>query len=426
VTAGLGRYVRVLIALIVISSAATTAAQSTGWPQWGGPDRNFKSDVRGLAASWPEGGPRKIWTRALGEGYSSIAAADGILYTMYRKGDRDVVIALEADTGKTIWEYEYDAPFVIAGREADIVKEYHLERGPGPISTPLIVGDLLFAVGGSGKFHSLERKTGRVLWKYDLIVDLNGYIRQRGYACSPLAYKETIILPVGAEGGTLMAFNQRTGEIAWRKGDYHHAYASPFLIQVDGQSQVVTFLLEGVFGFDPENGDLLWGHPYGHKEGTHVSTPVWGDGNLLFYSAGYGFGSRGLRLTRNGAGTTVTEVWANRKMRLHFANAIRLGDTIYGSSGDFGPSFFTAIDVRTGEIIWQDRSLPRASFIHADGRFILVGEDGTLALAIPSPTGLTISSQTQLLTSNAWTVPTVVGKTLYIRDRKVIMALDVG
>ena len=289
---GRERYVRALLALLVVSTA-TAAAQSPDWPQWGGPHRNFKSDVRGLAASWPEGGPRKIWFRELGEGYSSIAAADGILYTMYRKGDRDVVVALAADTGKTIWEYEYDAPFVIAGREAEIVKEYHLERGPGPISTPLIVGDLLFTVGGSGKLHCLERKTGRVIWKYDLIVDLNGYIRQRGYACSPLAYKDTIILPVGAVGGTLMAFNQRTGAIVWRKGDYHHAYASPFLIQVDGQHQVVTFLLEGVFGFNPDSGDVLWGHPYGHKEGTHVSTPMWGDGNLLFYSAGYGFGARG-------------------------------------------------------------------------------------------------------------------------------------
>jgi hypothetical protein len=71
-----------------------------------------------------------------------------------------------------------------------------------------------------------------------------------------------------------------------------------------------------------------------------------------------------------------------------------------------------------------DRS--RASFIHADGRFILVAEDGAIVLAVPSATGLTISSQAQLLTSNAWTVPTLVRKTLYVRDRKVIMALDVG
>ena len=82
-----------------------------------------------------------------------------------------------------------------------------------------------------------------------------------------------------------MAFNHALVRLSGGRGDYHHAYASPFLIQVDGQEQVVTFLLEGVFGFNPDNGDLLWGHPCCHKEGTHVSTPIWGDGNLLFYSA---------------------------------------------------------------------------------------------------------------------------------------------
>jgi outer membrane protein assembly factor BamB len=407
-------------------SAATLAAQTPDWPQWGGPHRNFKSDVRGLAASWPDAGPRRLWSRDLGEGYSSIAAAGGALFTMYRKGERDVVISLDAATGKTLWQHEYDAPFVVAGREADIVKEYHLERGPGPMATPLVVGNLVFTVGATGKLHSLDRHTGRVVWSHDLITGLQGFVRQRGYTCSPLAYKNTIIVPVGAAGGALMAFNQRDGAIVWKKHDYHQAYASPILIQVDGQDQVVAFVLEGVVGVNPDNGDLLWSYLQGHKEGVHVSTPVWGEGNLLFISAGYGFGSRGLRLTRNGHNTSVTEVWTNSRMRLHFANAIRLGATIYGSSGDFGPSFFTAIDAGTGEILWQDRTLARGSFIYADGRFILVAEDGTLALAVPSAQGLTISSRVQLLQSNSWTAPTLVGKTLYVRDRKVIMALDVG
>ena len=97
---------------------------------------------------------------------------------------------------------------------------------------------------------------------------------------------------------------------------------------------------------------------------------------------------------------------------------------IYGSSGDFGPSFFTAIDARTGEIVGRT-GRSRASFIHADGRFILVGEDGTLALAVPSATGLTIARRP----SSSPATPgrsQPSGKTLYIRDRKVIMALDVG
>ena len=407
----------------VLLSAVSGLAQSTDWPQWGGPSRDFKSDVKGLAESWPGAGPRRLWSRALGEGHSSIAVVSGTLYTMYRRDDREVVVALEAESGKTVWERAYDAPFIVVGREADIVEEYHLERGLGPHSTPLIVGNYLFAAGATGWFHCLDKNTGEVIWKHHLFADLGGFVRQRGYAPSPIQYKDTVILPVGAVGGSIMAFNQQDGKIVWQRHDYHHAYASPSLIDVDGQDQLVTFMRDWLVGVDPHNGDLRWSYRV-KGNGTNVSTPVWGPGNLLFMSAHYGVGTRVLRLTRAAGETRVEEVWRSPRVRLHFANAISIGDVVYGSSGAFGPAFFTAIDVNTGNIIWQDRRLARASFIYADGRFIMIDEDGTLVLATPSAEGLNIHSQLELLQGNAWTIPTLVGKILYVRDRKTILALD--
>ena len=149
-------YCALLVALLI--GAVAIDAQSPEWPQWGGITRDFKTNAKGLASSWPDGGPRRLWSRPLGEGYSSIVVDNGTLYTMYRKGNRDVVVALEAATGKTVWEYSYDAPFIVAGRDAEIVKEYHLENGTGPASTPLIVGDVLFAVGPTGIFTRSTRK----------------------------------------------------------------------------------------------------------------------------------------------------------------------------------------------------------------------------------------------------------------------------
>ena len=415
-----------LFAAVSLFSTVTVLAQSTDWPQWGGPHRDFKSDATGLAESWPVAGPPRLWSRELGEGYSSIAAVSGTLYTMYRRGDQEVVIALESVSGKTVWEHVYDAPFVVAGREADIVQEYHLENGLGPHSTPLIVGNYLFAAGATGWFHCLDKNTGKVIWKHHLFTELHGFVRQRGYGPSPIAYKNMVILPVGAAGGSLMAFNQEDGEIVWRRHDYHHAYASPSLINVDGQDQLVTLMRDWLVGVDPRNGDLFWNYRVESAQGTNVSTPVWGPGNLLFMSAAYGVGTRALRLTRAAGQTNVEEVWVSPRVRLHFANAIRIGDVVYGSSGDFGPAFFTALDVNTGKIIWQDRRLARASFIYADGRFIMIDEEGRLVLATPSEEGLTIRSQVDLLQSNAWTVPTLIGKTLYVRDRKNMLALDLS
>ena len=105
---------------------------------------------------------------------------------------------------------------------------------------------------------------------------------------------------------------------------------------------------------------------------------------------------------------------------------MRIGAYIYGSSGDFGPAFFSAVDIKTGEVAWQNRGLSKASFVYADGKFFLVDEDGNLALATVSPSGLQIHSKVPLLTHIAWTAPSLVGNTLYVRDRKSLLALDVG
>lgn len=405
----------VRIQSLLVSLALLTGvslARSDEWTQWGGPHRNFTSNVKGLAASWPESGPRQLWARELGEGYSSIAAESGRLYTMYQKGEQETVIAIDAATGKTLWEYAYKAPITV-----------NMTRAPGPRATPLLVGKLIYTVGATGKLHCLDKRSGRVVWAHDLFVEYKGHVQDEYYSSSPIAYKNSVIVPVGAPGGSVMAFDQKDGRVVWRKQDFKISYASPILIDVDGQRQLVSVMEEDIVGLDPEDGELLWRYPHKNRTRTNVSTPVWGDDNLLFCSSGYDSGSRVLRLTRSGDSTVVEQVWHQPRIRVHLGNAIRLGDVVYASSGDFGPTPFTAVDVKSGEVIWQDRSMSKVSFIYADGRFVMLDEDGNLALATPTKEGLKIHSKVQLLTKTAWTPPTLVGTRLYVRDRKTIRAL---
>lgn len=395
--------------------AGTTFGQSADWNQWGGAGRNFKSAARGLAASWSATGPRKLWQRQFGDGYSAIAATDGRLFTMYRKGETEVVAALDAANGKTLWEYSYAAPFA---------KEYDMSNGEGPHATPLIVGNLVFSAGATGKLHCLNRQTGKLVWAHDLIKEFNGTIRVNGYSCSPLAYKNLVIMQVGGQGNALVAFNQKDGSVVWKKHDFKNSTSSPIIINVEGQEQLVAFMFDDIVGVDPNNGELLWSYKHTTDFGLNTSTPVWGEDNLLFVSSGYNGGSRVLRLTKTANKTTPEEVWFSRTMRVHFSNCIRIGDVVYGSSGDFGPAFFTAMNVKTGKVMWRDRSIARSSFVYADGRFILLDEDGNLILATPNEQGVTIHAKVALLNNNSWTVPTLNGTTLYVRDRKNIVALD--
>jgi outer membrane protein assembly factor BamB/YHS domain-containing protein len=403
------------------AAAHTAAAPAVGpmddWPQWGGPRRDFTVLTSGLAPDWPEGGPKRLWKRPLGDGFSAIAMRDGRLFTMYRRGDEEVAVAIDAPTGRTLWEHSYPAPFD---------DRYQMRHGPGPHATPLVVDGTVFTVGATAMLHALDRETGRPLWSRDLVMDFGAKVPVRGYASSPLAHGDTLILMVGGEGHALVALDRQEGKVVWHRHDFATSLSSPIRIEVGGQEQIVAFMADVIVGVEPSNGDLVWSHPHVTDWGLNISTPVWGDDGLLFISSAYEGGSRVLRLTRDGGRTVPHEVWANRRLRVHFGNAIRIGDRIYGSSGDSGPAFFAAVDAQTGDIAWRQRGFSKASFLLADGHFIILDEDGVLALATPTPEGLQVHSQVELLDHVAWTVPTLVGTTLYVRDRKNIMALDLG
>ena len=409
--AKVGGMKRLAAALLML----TAGVAASDWPQWGGPSRDFKSDARGLADAWPSGGPKKLWSRQLGDGYSAISAADGQLFTMLRRGEEDVVVALNAKTGKTVWEFAYAAPFG---------DWKHLPYGPGPHAAPLVDGDYVFSAGATGIFSALERKTGKKVWGYDLLADFGGYARPTGFSCSPLAYKDTVIMLVGGANAAVVAFNKRDGKVVWKKHSFKTGSSSPILIRFEGQEQLVAFMYGEIVGLNPANGELLWSHPHETYIGLNISTPVWGDDNLLFFTSSYGTGSKVIRLKRAGTKIETEEVWASPLVRVHFSNAMRIGDVIYASSGDHGPAPFTAIDVKSGEVRWRNRELARASFVLADGKLIAVEEDGDVALLRVTPKEITVLAKAKLLDSIAWTAPTVVDTTLYIRDRKQIAAFD--
>ncbi|MCK6483616.1 MAG: PQQ-like beta-propeller repeat protein [Phycisphaerae bacterium] len=412
------------VALFVIASDA--AAQ---WPQWGGPRRDFTADAAKLATQWPDGGPKKLWSRELGDGYAAICVDDGKLYTLYRldqKADEEkgvkavadeVVVCLDAATGRTIWEHRYEAP---------LTKDMGMEFGPGPHSTPLIVGDRLVTIGCTMIMHCLDRKSGKPIWSHDFAKEYKAEVIGRGYAASPIAWKNTIIVPVGGKGQAVVAFDVADGRIAWKKHDFQITHASPLLINVDGEEQLVMFMGEEVVGLRPADGELLWSHPHKTQYGANICTPVWGRHNILFISSAYGMGSRGIQLSRKDGKTTATELWYNAKMKIHFSNAVGVGDRVFGSSGDFGPCFLAAVNIKTGEFAWKERGIKKSNLVYADGKLVVVAEDGMIALVQPGDSGATILAKATLLENNAWTVPTIVGNTLYIRDRKHVMALDLG
>jgi len=413
-------------------TAGKSAPQSQSWLGWGGPRRNFTSDAKGLANAWPPDGPKRLWSRPLGEGHSSIIGESGRLYTMYRPSTgvrntwkaEEVVIAFDAATGKTLWEYRYPTS----------LDTMNFSRGAGPHSTCLIAGNRLFAASTDKQFFALDKLTGKLLWSHSFVKEYNALPNQMrwavkpGYSTSPIPYKDMVIAAVGAPERGVMAFRQDDGRVVWSAGSFSDIVpASPLIITLEGEEQLIVTSGDGVHGYDPNTGKPIWEYLFPTRAGVNISTPVWcPEDRLMFVSCAYDGGSRVIQLTRSAGRTEAKELWFSNKMRVHFGNVLRIGGFFFGSSGDFGPSFLTAINARTGQIAWQDRSFSKVSFVSADGKAILLDEDGNLGLVTLSPEGLKILSRAQVAAAVSWTAPTLIGSTLYVRDRVNVMALDVG
>ncbi|UCG34199.1 MAG: PQQ-binding-like beta-propeller repeat protein [Phycisphaerales bacterium] len=429
-------------ALIATCLPGATPDARAQWPQWGGPNRNFMVESDLLADRWPEGGPRQIWKRELGDGYSSVTVDDGVLYTLFRRSTNDSherVTALDAATGGTIWTYDIPSP-PTAGPG---------EQWPfGPNATPLVVGDRLYATTANAKLLCLEKRTGRPCWQVDLGGTQTEPIpNSHGYSASPIAYKNTVVVPADRRrlGGqsnrseeeraqsdsgeneanhTLAAFDQTSGNLVWIGGEFSMGHSSPILITFAGREQLVYFAKPGLMSFDPADGRLLWQHTMDLDMGCDaILTPVW-NGQDLFYVATHNtkVGGHAIRLAGSDGRFAPETLWF--KSRIHFGMTapILIDNYLYGCSS----RIVVGANFETGKRLCAKRAFEGGTCIYGGGKLIILDMNGKLGLATVTPEKIEVHSTCQVTERESLTPPTLAGSTLYLRDRKHILALDLS
>jgi outer membrane protein assembly factor BamB len=336
---------------------------------------------------------------------------------MFGTAGRETTVAVDTATGKTLWEHTAAVRF----------QNDYGEVGNGPYAAPLIAGSRVFTCGAAGLLQCFDAAGGKLVWSQDLWGTHGGTRMGFGYASHPIAYRDTVIVPVGGKNKGTIAFRQSDGGIAWARGSLPNAYSSPLLIRVDGLEQLVQLRDGYVFALNPVNGDLQWQIPFRADFSIAVAAPLWCKGNLLFVSAEYGAGAKMIRLRREGQQVKAEEVWATPRLRLHHGNAMEVDGVLYFTSGGKGSqAILTAVESASSKVLWQERSIAKATFVWADGKLITLDEDGVLMIAHPSPKAFHVAARAQVLTSLSWSPPSLAGTRLYARDRKELVALELG
>lgn len=388
---------------------------AAGWPQWRGLRRDGVAHQPDLLTAWPPSGPKRLWKADVGVGFSSMAVADGRVYTMWRQGKEEIVACLDANSGKEVWRFPYPCPGT---------HDYS-----GPRSTPTLDGDRLYTVGEAGILHCLDIRTGKPRWAKDLLGDNPGL--QWGVAFSPLVEGDLVLTNPGLPGGrSLAAFNKKTGEKVWEALDEPAGYSSPIATTVDKVRQVVFFTGKSVVGVAPRDGTLYWRHTWDTAFGVNAATPLAfrtrKDGIIRYYvfvSSGYEKGCVLLKIEADGSGGfAARRVYEGNQLRSHFSSPVRHGGHVYGLDEQ---NQLTCLDLRTGQVCWTEKGFQKGSLLLVDDYLLVLGETGRLVLVEASPADSVEKAGARLLSSNrCWTMPVLAGGKLYVRDERQMVCFD--
>jgi hypothetical protein len=397
-----------LLAVLLLCLAQQALAQTAAiWPQWRGPNRDGISKETGLLKQWPAEGPPLVWkATGAGRGYSSFSVANGKLYTLGLRGDREFVIAFDVATGKEAWATAHGSAF-------------RNDRGDGPRGTPTVDGDRVYALGGDGDLSALDAGTGKIIWTKNILKEFRGSNITWGISESPLVLGNKVLVNPGGPNASIVALNKADGSVIWKSQSDRAGYSSGIPVEVNGATQVVFFTSERALGLDAKDGRLLWDYSRPANDVANVATPIV-RANRVFISSDYGTGGGVVEIKPD---NKAQEIWFTKDMRNHHSSSVLIGDYLYG----FSSAILTAIKFDTGEIAWRDRSVGKGSLVYADGNLYCFSENGVVGLVEATPTGYKEKGRFRIPQDSlpTWTHPVVAGGRLYLRDQDTIYAFDV-
>ena len=392
--------------------AASPVGWGQDWPQFRGPSRDGVVPGQESLPEFPAGGPRLVWERAVGSGFSAPAIAGERLVLFHRQGSLEVVEALQAVDGERIWEFSYETTYK---------DDFGFENGPR--ATPVIANGRLFTFGAAGVLHCLDLETGAKRWSVDTHAEFGVRKGFFGAASTPLVLDGRVIANIGgADGAGIVAFDAESGAKVWIATDHEASYSSPVAARIDGALLAIFFTREGLVALEPETGRVAYQRRWrarSHASVNAATAVVLGD--IVFLSASYGTGAIAMRL-RNGQ---IEVLWSGEDViDNHYSSCVRSGSTLFGFHGrqEYGQSF-RAADLVTGEVLWSSERLPAGSVLRVGNRLLLLLETGELLLAAASREQFEVLARAQILGRETRAFPAVANGLLFARDRDTLVCV---
>jgi outer membrane protein assembly factor BamB len=442
-----------------------------GWPRFLGPSGNNISPETGLIPSWPTEGPRIVWSKEVGSGYSAPSILGNRLVLHHRVGDREAVECFDAATGQPVWRHDYPSRF-----------SDPFGYNNGPRCTPVLNGTRCFTFGAEGRLCCLDLSDGRLLWQHDTAREWNVPEPFFGVGSTPLLEDGKLMVMVGGQPNSAMVgFDAATGRVLWENGGRTNwqgartlgwrgeapyrwtgeekmaSYSSPVAATIHGRRHLLCLTRQGLMSVNPTNGAINFSRWFQSpvNESVNGMSPVVQGDLVLISAAYYRVGAVLLRVRPDGA--SFEEVWRSPRsaaerepesgalaapvLEIHWNTPVLHEGQLYAFSGRNEPdATFRCVEFETGKLLWnrEERWRPhsmtqppvygRGSVILADGRLIVLGEGGKLGLFALNPRRPEeiCSWQVPQLRYPCWAAPVLAHKKLYLRSEDRLVCLDLS
>jgi outer membrane protein assembly factor BamB len=423
------RHTLVAGALTAILAACAQGPVSKGfdWPRWRGPDGNGISKETGWNPQALAGGPRILWKANVGSGYSNVAIRGNRLYTMgfLKKKKGTVVFCLWADTGKRIWQSLFPCKFDF------------------PQSTPTTDGTSVYALSNEGILLCLNAQNGKLRWKKDLVSEYGAVKPYYRFAGSPVVEGESLILTVNSAG---LALNRETGQLIWNSAappppekikvfwagqTSGTDYTVPVIYDHNGKRYALLSSWKGISAVDVESGKPSWLYEWELYSGNNITDPVI-SGDTIFITNEFSKLRTLQSVLVQIQGDKPEVLWKSPELWANITTPVILDGYIYGCRGgpDAAYADLRCLDLQTGRLMWKQHlgtahAQESLSLMAADGKLIILNDQGMLYIAEATPTGYKEISSCDVLRGEKphflkvrkfWTPPVLCNGRIYCRN----------
>lgn len=447
-------FCQVLCLVFGLFFSSQISIHAADWQRFLGPHGTGKSSESRLLATWSDTGPRRIWGKTIGTGYSAPSIFGDGLVLHHRKGNEEIVEFFSAESGQSLWQYRYPSAFIDP-----------FGYNNGPRSSPILTQDKCYTLGAEGKLLCLEKKSGRLIWQRDLADDFTIPRAFFGVGSSPILESGLLIVMVGGQPNSgMVAFDSETGKTIWESvgqttwegrpkigwageppviwKDYamQASYASPVVKSIHGKRHLLCFMRQGLVSLEPTTGKLrfcFWFRSRVH-ESVNAMNPIVHNDLIFLSGAYYRIGSVLLQVSKDGK--SIKELWRDPVLEVHWATPILHKGHLYAFSGrNESDARLRCVEFLTGKLKWdRDESwrkglrvpnvFGRGSLIMADEKLFALGEAGLLGILEPNPKSLIERARFQVpeLRFPCWTAPVISQKRIYLRNEKHLLCYDLS